>query len=99
MPAKKAAPKKAATAKRGTRRKRPAEARGPEATESRLDVTDPSVAEFAARVAKEGGSVLGALRDPYAGQPLLLASLPLRAIEATEFQRDLSRTHADRLSV
>jgi ParB family chromosome partitioning protein len=99
VPAKKAAAKKAATATRGTRRKRPGEARGPEATESRLDVTDPSVAELSSRVAREGGSVLGALRDPYAGQPLLIASLPLGAIEATEFQRDLSRTHADRLGV
>ncbi len=98
MPAKKATAKKAAP-KKGTRRKRrPAEPRGPEATESRLDLADPSVADLAARVAKEGGSVVGALRDPYAGQPLLLASLPLRAIEATEFQRDLSRTHAERLS-
>jgi ParB family chromosome partitioning protein len=42
--------------------------------------------------------VLGAFRDPYAGTPLVLASLPLKAVEATEFQRDLSRTHAQRLA-
>ncbi len=41
--------------------------------------------------------MLAAFRDPYAGTPLLLASLPLRAVEPTEFQRDLSRTHAQRL--
>ena len=41
--------------------------------------------------------MLAAFRDPYAGTPLLLASLPLKAVEPTEFQRDLSRTHAQRL--
>ena len=101
MPAKKRSPAAPIARRPGkaTRRKRgPAEPRGPEAKESRLDLADPSISDLSNRVAREGGSVLGALRDPYAGLPLLLASLPLRAIEATEFQRDLSRTHADRLS-
>ena len=46
----------------------------------------------------EGGAVLGAYRDPFAGAPLLLASLPLKRVTATPFQRDLSRTHAERLA-
>jgi ParB family chromosome partitioning protein len=41
--------------------------------------------------------VLSSYRDPYAGSPLVLASLPLKKVEPTPFQRDLSRTHADRL--
>ena len=44
-----------------------------------------------------GGAPLAALKDPYAGAPLVLASLPLRSVEPTTFQRDLSRTHAERL--
>jgi ParB family chromosome partitioning protein len=42
--------------------------------------------------------VLGAYRDPFAGQPLVIASLPLKRVVATPFQRDLSKTHADRLA-
>jgi ParB family chromosome partitioning protein len=49
-------------------------------------------------VKQQGGVVLAAYRDPFAGQPLVLASLPLRRVVATPFQRDLSRTHADRLA-
>jgi len=56
------------------------------------------VARLAARVEQQGGAVLGAYRDPYAGEPLVLASLPLKKVEATPFQRDLSKTHADRLA-
>ncbi len=47
---------------------------------------------------RQGGVVLAAYRDPFAGQPLVLAALPLRRVVATPFQRDLSRTHADRLA-
>jgi ParB family chromosome partitioning protein len=49
-------------------------------------------------VKKQGGVVLAAYGDPFAGRPLVLASLPLRRVVATPFQRDLSRTHADRLA-
>jgi len=50
-----------------------------------------------AHVEQQGGTVLGAYRDPFAGEPLVLASLPLKRVVATPFQRDLSKTHADRL--
>jgi len=97
-PVKKAAPKKA-TAKQTTRRKRgPAEPRGPEAREAAIARDDPSIVGLAEKIEKAKGAVLAAYRDPYAGSPLLLASLPLGAVEATPFQRDLSRTHADRLA-
>ncbi|HEY8732834.1 MAG TPA: ParB N-terminal domain-containing protein [Candidatus Limnocylindria bacterium] len=89
----------AATAKRKTTKKRgPAAPRGPEPLESAIDLADPSVAPLARQIAKAGGATLAAYRDPYAGTPLLFASLPLRAIEATPFQRDLSKVHADRIS-
>ncbi len=51
-----------------------------------------------AQVEQQGGTVLGAYRDPFAGEPLVLASLPLKRVVATPFQRDLSKTHADRLA-
>jgi len=36
---------------------------------------------------------------PLGGRPLVLASLPLNAIQPTPFQRDLSPTHAKRLAL
>jgi len=96
MPAKRTTAKK--TTKKTTRKRGPAAPRGPEPLESGIDLTDDSVAELAKRVTKAGGATHAAYKDPYAGSPLLFASLPLRSIEATEFQRDLSKIHADRLS-
>ena len=98
-PAKKSQPKKT-TARKTTRRKRgPAEPRGPEARESALDRGDEHIVALTERVEKAKGSVLAAYRDPYAGLPLVLASLPIGSVEATPFQRDLSKTHADRLAI
>ena len=97
MPAKKTAAKKAST--KTTRTRGPAAPRGPEPLESAIDLADPSVADLATRVAKAGGATHAAFKDPYGGSPLLFVSLPLRSIEATEFQRDLSKVHADRLSL
>ena len=96
MPAKKTAAKKKTTRKT-TRRRGPAEPRGPEPGESAIDPGDRAVADLVARVKDAGGAVLAVYKDPYAGAPLTLASLPLRAVEPTPFQRDLSRTHAERL--
>jgi ParB family chromosome partitioning protein len=96
-PARKTAAK--ATGKKTTRRRRgPAEPRGPEAREAALALDDERVAPLRERVEKAKGATLAAYRDPYAGAPLVLASLPIGAVEATPFQRDLSRTHADRLA-
>ena len=101
MPAK----KKSAPAARHTpkpaqarRSRKPAEARGPEPKDSRLDISDELIATLVARVEQQAGTVLGAYRDPFAGQPLVFASLPLKRVVPTPFQRDLSKTHADRLA-
>ena len=96
MPAKKTTAKK--TVRKTAKKRGPAEPRGPLPLESAIDLTDERVAELVKRVTEAGGATLAAYRDPYGGSPLLLASLPLRSIEATEFQRDLSKVHADRLS-
>jgi ParB family transcriptional regulator, chromosome partitioning protein len=84
--------------KRATRAKKPAAARGPEPRASRIDPTASDIAQLSTLVEKSGGAVLGAYRDPFAGEPLVLASLPLKRVQATPFQRDLSRTHATRLA-
>src|SRR5713226_6114160 len=100
MPAKRTAAKKAgAKTSRTTRKKRgPAEPRGPEAAASALPLDDPAIADLVKRIEREKGAVLASYRDPYGGTPLVLASLPIGAVEATPFQRDLSRTHAERLA-
>src|SRR5437763_10040425 len=96
MPAVKKSPRKAP--KRPTRSRKPAAARGPEPRESILEPTGKDVAALVEQVGKQGGVVVGAYRDPFAGQALVLASLPIKKVVATPFQRDLSRTHADRLA-
>src|SRR6266849_1566334 len=100
MPAKRTAAKKAgAKTTRTTRKKRgPAEPRGPEAAASALALDDAAITDLVKRIEGAKGAVLSAYRDPYGGTPLVLASLPIGAVEATPFQRDLSRTHADRLA-
>lgn len=56
------------------------------------------IAQVVDLVRKAGGSPIGAYREPLGGRPLLLASLPLNAVQPTPFQRDLSPTHAKRLA-
>ena len=58
----------------------------------------PEISGVAALVSEAGGAVIGAYRDPLGGRPLVLASIPLSAVQPTPFQRDLSPTHAKRLA-
>jgi ParB family chromosome partitioning protein len=87
------------TPKKTTRRSgRPAAARGPEPRDSVIDSSSSDIGPLTSQVEKQGGVVVGAYRDPFAGEPLVLASLPLKKVVATPFQRDLSKTHATRLA-
>lgn len=74
------------------------EARGLSAAEIALGVESSEVGPLAAWVREAGGTPIGAYRDPLGGKPLLLASLPLPAVQPTPFQRDLSPTHTQRLA-
>src|SRR5580693_7433787 len=88
-------------AARGARRGRLApskQARGLDAAQVAIAIDDPAVAELAALVRDAGGAPIGAYREPLGGRALLLASLPLHAVQPTPFQRDLSPTHAKRLA-
>ena len=93
--------KSAAAPKRRARRGRLApggKARGLDATEVVASLEDPALAPLTALVRTAGGAPLGAYREPLGGRALLLASLPLPAVQPTPFQRDLSPTHARRLA-
>jgi ParB family chromosome partitioning protein len=73
-------------------------ARGLEAIDVAIASDAPEISEVAALVREVGGAVIGAYRDPLGGRPLVLASIPLSAVQPTPFQRDLSPTHAKRLA-
>jgi ParB family chromosome partitioning protein len=74
------------------------DARGLEAAQVAIPIENPEVAELAARVRSAGGAPIGAYHEPLGGRALLLASLPLAAVQPTPFQRDLSPTHTKRLA-
>src|SRR5579871_2010056 len=91
--------KKRAAAKRTRGKLAPSgKARGLEAAEVAIPLDGPEVAELAALVRAHGGAPIGAYREPLGGRAMLLASLPLNAVQPTPFQRDLSPTHAKRLA-
>jgi ParB family chromosome partitioning protein len=73
------------------------QARGLDAAEVAIAIDNPAVAELAALVRTAGGAPIGAYLEPLGARALLLASLPLAAVQPTPFQRDLSPTHAKRL--
>jgi len=87
------------TAKRARGKLAPGgKARGLEAAEVAIALDSPEVAAVSELVRSAGGAPIGAYREPLGGRALLLASLPLSAVQPTPFQRDLSPTHAKRLA-
>lgn len=72
--------------------------RGLSAEEIVLALDHPEVAPVAELITQAGGVPLGAYHEPLNGRPMLLASIPLNAVQPTPFQRDLSPTHARRLA-
>jgi len=95
-----ARPRKSAAAKRARGKLAPgSRARGLDAADVAIDMDSAEIADVVALVRRAGGALIGAYRDPLGGRPLVLASLPLNAVQPTPFQRDLSPTHAKRLAV
>jgi ParB family transcriptional regulator, chromosome partitioning protein len=74
-------------------------ARGLDASQVAIALDSAEIAEVVALVRSAGGAPIGAYRDPLGGRALVLASLPLGALQPTPFQRDLSPTHAKRLAI
>jgi ParB family chromosome partitioning protein len=95
-----ARPRKSAAAKRARGKLAPgSRARGLDAADVAIAMDSAEIADVVALVRQAGGALIGAYRDPLGGRPLVLASLPLNAVQPTPFQRDLSPTHAKRLAV
>ncbi|MBK7923283.1 MAG: ParB N-terminal domain-containing protein [Gemmatimonadetes bacterium] len=57
-----------------------------------------AVQALAEHIAEDGGTVLGAYREPLGGQWQVLAALPIEILEPTPYQRDRSETHVARLA-
>ena len=90
----------------GTERKpRSPRRKGPEPRSVGLSAAEVTVGEppaavqdLRAAIARDGGAVVGAYREPLAGKWTVLAALPLEKVEPTPYQRDVSPTHAARLT-
>src|ERR1700704_5080606 len=92
--------RKSATTKRVRGKLAPgATARGLDAADVVIAMDSAEIADVVSLIRNAGGALIGAYRDPLGGRPLVLASLPLNAVQPTPFQRDLSPTHAKRLAV
>jgi ParB family chromosome partitioning protein len=88
---------KRAPAKRRPRKAKPG-TRGLAPAEARLDALPGSAQEAARRIDAVGGQLLGSYSDPLGRQPVLVAILPIDAVEPTPFQRDLSQAHHRKLA-
>jgi ParB family chromosome partitioning protein len=58
----------------------------------------PELAALSEAIAREGGAVLAAYREPLGGHALLFAALPVDKVEPTSFQRDVSDAHVLKLT-
>lgn len=99
---KKSAKKKTAkkkTAKKKTSRKKKVEAasRGLDPAEM-VAGDDNATQTLCDAIEADGGQVLARYRDPLGSNWQVLAALPLDRVEPTPFQRDLSATHAKRMT-
>src|SRR3954471_1035198 len=72
--------------------------RGLSAADVPIAADNPEVADLAELIVEAGGAPIGAYREPLGGRPIMIASLPLAAVQPTPFQRDLSPTHVKRLA-
>ena len=88
--------------KRAPARRRPGKAKpgtkGLIPADCRLDHPTEAGSEAIATIEKAGGCVIGPYKEPLGGHPVLFSILPIDAVEATPFQRDLSDAHHKRLA-
>src|SRR6185295_6735390 len=95
MATKKKAAKKPGTKKRRSVRIEPVALQAPELA---LQTLDGEARELADQVARDGGTLIGAYRDPLGGHALMLVALPIERVEPTPFQRDVSDAHVRKLT-
>ena len=96
-PRAKAAAKKPATPRK--RKAKPAAGSvGLEASEVTAGSPPAAVRELGAQIEAAGGTVIASYREPFGGFWVALAALPLAKVKPTPYQRELSKTHAERLA-
>ena len=74
------------------------EQRGLDAADILLGLDNDEVVSLVEEVRQASGAVVAAYREPLSGRPLLLTALPIKSVQPTPFQRDLSPTHVKRLA-
>jgi ParB family chromosome partitioning protein len=87
--------------KRQTRKKKTGAApasRGLTAGQVASAIPPAKVEALRSAIEGDGGSYLGAFRDPVGGNWHVLAALPIAKVSPTPFQRDLSESHVERLA-
>ncbi len=68
------------------------------AEECNSGTPSPEVTRVGKQIEEAGGTVLATYREPLGGFWVALAALPLERVKPTPYQRELSKTHADRLA-
>jgi ParB family chromosome partitioning protein len=79
-------------------RKAKAETVGLEPSQCVSGEMSPEMRGLVERIEREGGVPLSAYRDPFGGNGVVFAVLPIARVEPTPFQRDLSDAHHKRLA-
>lgn len=102
-PRKAAAKKPAGEKKPRVSKKKPpkveAGSKGLSATECVGGAPPADIAALESQVEAAGGALIGHYREPLGGHWCVLAVLPIDKVEATPYQRELSKAHADRLAM
>lgn len=98
-------PKKGAAAVKTAAPRKPRKKKGAAPEPRGLEAQEVGAGQMTSRakalegqVAKDGGSVLAAFRDPLGGAWQLLVALPLERVKPTPYQRDLSEAHVGRMT-
>jgi ParB family chromosome partitioning protein len=81
-----------------TRKKKAVEPRGLTPKQVAESEAPAAIERLIQEVSDDGGSVIGAYREPLGSQWQILAALPIDKVEPTPYQRDLSETHVKRLT-
>jgi ParB family chromosome partitioning protein len=93
------AKKKPATSTKRTSRKKRAEPKSKGLMPAEVgSLPAADLKDLTAKIEAQGGVVLASYREPLGGQPTALAALPIDKVVPTPFQRDLSETHAKRMT-
>lgn len=95
--AKSATPKKPATPRKKKTKAEPGSV-GLSAAECANGTPTADVKRVEGLVEDAGGTVLATYREPFGAHWVALAALPLDRVKPTPYQRELSKTHADRLA-